>query len=205
MLPEIAGLLAIWLLAIVSPGPAFLVVSQAAVGRSRPTAFGVALGISVGTIIYAALTLWGFTAVVTQVAWLGTALRIAGALYLVYIGLLLFQSAGASAAEAAAPSASHDGAMAGFRLGMLTAITNPKAIAFYLSLFAVALPPEMPDAAKLILLGAGFFLEIAWYSLVAGVLSTGWPRRLYARAKRTIDRVLGAALLLLGVRLGAGH
>ena len=205
MLPEIAGLLAIWLLAIVSPGPAFLVVSQAAIGRSRRTAFGVALGISVGTTLYAALTLWGFTAVVAQVSWLGTALRIAGALYLIYIGLALFQAAGTNGAESPATAVEREGARAGFGLGMITALTNPKAIAFYLSLFAVALPPDMPNAAKLALLGAGFCLEIGWYSLVAGVLSTGGPRRLYARARRTIDRVLGAALLLLGVRLGAGH
>jgi threonine efflux protein len=205
LLPEVAGLLAIWMLAIVSPGPAFLVVSQAAVSRSRPTAFGVALGISVGTIIYAALTLWGFTAVVAQVAWVGTMLRIAGALYLIYIGLLLFQSAGSSSAEAEVPSELRGNARSGFRLGMLTALTNPKSIAFYLSLFAVALPPNMPNGEKLVLLASGFVLEIAWYSLVATVLSTGGPRRIYARAKRTIDRVLGAALLLLGVRLGAGN
>ena len=198
-------MLAIWLLAIVSPGPAFLVVSQSAVGRSRPTAFGVALGISVGTTIYAALTLWGFTTLVTQISWLGTVMRVAGALYLVYLGLSLFQGAGdaADAKPAGAPAErGRADAHAGFRLGMLTALTNPKAIAFYLSLFAVALPPSMTDGAKLALLAAGFSLEIGWYSLVAFVLSTGGPRRLYNRARRTIDRVLGAVLLLAGVRIG---
>ena len=201
---EIAGLLAIWLLAIVSPGPAFLVVSQSAVGRSRPAALGVALGISVGTILYAALTLWGFTAVVTQIAWLGTALRIMGAIYLVYLGLSLFQDAAREPASAPPNAAVPGGtdARAGFRLGMLTALTNPKAIAFYLSLFAVALPPDMTNASKIVLLAAGFGLEIGWYSLVALALSTGWPRRMYARARRTIDRVLGAVLLLAGVRIG---
>src|SRR5438132_12191534 len=144
LLPEIAGLLAIRMLAIVSPGPAFLVVSQAAVGRSRATAFGVALGISVGTIIYAALTLWGFTAVVARVGWLGTALRIAGALYLVYIGLSLFHSPGAPSVEHTPPESSPEGARTGFRLGMIPALTNPQSIAFYLSLFAAPLPPHIP-------------------------------------------------------------
>lgn len=205
MLPELAGLLAIWLLAIVSPGPAFLVVSQAAVGRSRAAALGISLGIAVGATFYAALTLWGFTALVAEIAWLGTVMRIAGALYLIYLGLSLFQGAEAAthAPEPHVPAAAD--ARAGFRLGLITALTNPKSIAFYLSLFAVALPPNMPDAAKVMLLAAGFCLEIGWYSLVACVLSTGWPRSVYARARRTIDRVLGAALLLLGVRLGAGH
>jgi threonine/homoserine/homoserine lactone efflux protein len=199
---ELAGLLAIWLLAVVSPGPAFLVLSQLAIGRSRASAFGASLGIALGAILYAALTLWGFTVVVTQVAWLGTALRIAGAVYLVYLGLSLFHSATeAEAAQPEIPTAQGD-FRAGLRIGLLTAITNPKAIAFFLSLFAVALPPDLSTGAKLTLLAAGFAIELGWYFLVACLLSTGWPRRMYARARRTIDRVLGAALLLAGVRIG---
>lgn len=187
---------------MVSPGPAFLVLSQLAIGRSRAAAFGAALGISLGAILYAALTLWGFTLVVSQIAWLGTALRIAGAVYLVYLGLSLFHAASeGEAARPQAPSAEGD-ARAGFRIGLITALTNPKAIAFFVSLFAVALPPDLTASSKLVLLGAGFAIELGWYVLVACVLSTGWPRRIYARARRTIDRVLGAVLLLAGVRIG---
>ena len=187
---------------MVSPGPAFLVLSQLAIGRSRAAAFGAALGISLGAILYAALTLWGFTLVVSQIAWLGTALRIAGAVYLVYLGLSLFHAASEGEAFAPqAPSAQGD-ARAGLRIGLITALTNPKAIAFFLSLFAVALPPDLTTSSKLVLLGAGFAIELGWYVLVACVLSTGWPRRVYGRARRTIDRVLGAVLLLAGVRIG---
>jgi threonine/homoserine/homoserine lactone efflux protein len=200
--PELASVLAIWLLAVVSPGPAFLVMSQAAMGRSRPAAIGTAFGITTGAMLYAALTLWGFTAVVMQIAWLGTALRVAGAVYLVYLGLMLFQSAAAAPAPGELEAERGGNARSGYRVGLLTALTNPKAIAFFLSLFAVALPPEMPGAAKWILLLAGFFIEIGWYLLVAFVLSSGGPRRLYARARATLDRVLGAGLLLLGVRIG---
>jgi threonine/homoserine/homoserine lactone efflux protein len=200
--PELASVLAIWLLAVVSPGPAFLVMSQAAMGRSRPAAIGTAFGITTGAMLYAALTLWGFTAVVVQIAWLGTALRIAGALYLVYLGLLLFQSASAAPATDEPEAARAGDARSGYRVGLLTALTNPKSIAFFLSLFAVALPPEMTSGAKWALLAAGFLIEIGWYLLVAFVLSSVGPRRLYARVRATVDRVLGAGLLLLGVRIG---
>jgi threonine/homoserine/homoserine lactone efflux protein len=199
---ELAGLLAIWALAVVSPGPAFLVLSQLAIGRSRAAALGASLGIALGAILYAALTLWGFTVVVGQIAWLGTALRIAGAVYLVYLGLSLFNAAADEGAARPAPPTREGDARAGLRIGLITALTNPKAIAFFLSLFAVALPAQMTTEAKLSLLGAGFAIELGWYFLVAVVLSSGWPRRMYARARRTIDRVLGAVLLLAGVRIG---
>ena len=201
--PHLAGLLAIWLLAVVSPGPAFLVLSQLAAGRSRAAALGAALGIATGAILFAALTLWGLGVLITQIAWLGTALRVAGAVYLIYLGLSLFHAASTEAGEAAVPVPPGRDALAGLRIGLLTALTNPKAIAFFLSLFAVALPPHLAAADKDVLLACGFAIELGWYLLVACALSTGWPRRLYARARRTIDRLLGAVLLLLGVRLGA--
>jgi len=139
---------------------------------------------------------------VTQVAWLGTALRIAGAIYLVYLGLALFHAASDGSASGERPASRDGDFTAGLRIGFLTAITNPKAIAFFLSLFAVALPPDLSTAGKLKLLAAGFAIELGWYALVVCLLSTGWPRRAYARARRTIDRVLGAVLLLAGVRIG---
>ena len=203
---DLAGVLAIWLLAVVSPGPAFLVLSQLAAGRSRAAGLGAALGIALGAILFAALTMWGMGVLVTRIAWLGTVLRIAGAIYLVYLGLMLFHGASQPAAAAAPVDAPRGrDALAGLRIGLLTALTNPKAIAFFLSLFAVALPPDLPLAAKLTLLAAGFSIELGWYVLVAFALSTGWLRTRYARMRTTIDRVLGAVLLLLGVRLGRNN
>src|SRR5262245_47456969 len=138
---DLLGVLAIWLLAVVSPGPAFLVLSQLAAGRSRAAALGAALGIALGAVLFAALTMWGLAVVVTQIAWLGTLLRVAGAVYLVYLGLGLFHAASAERSEAPAPRERGADEAAGLRIGLITALTNPKAIAFFLSLFAVALPP----------------------------------------------------------------
>lgn len=92
MTPSIAGVLAIWLLAVVSPGPAFLVLSRMAAGRSRVAAFGTALGIAACALLFAVLTLYGLAVVVTRISWLGYALRIAGAAYLVCLGIQLLRS-----------------------------------------------------------------------------------------------------------------
>jgi len=198
--PEMWGVLAIWILAVMSPGPAFLVLSQLAAGRSRSTAFGASLGIAVVAVAFAALTMCGLAVVVAEVGWLAAALRIAGAFYLIYLGLSLFRNSGAPPSEAAPAAAGRDFA-AGLRTGMLTAAGNPKAIAFFLSLFVVALPHDLSLAAKLELLASGFAIEMGWYALVGAVLSTPWVRRQYARARATIERVLGSALVLAGVRM----
>lgn len=202
---HLGPLLAVWLLAVVSPGPAFLMLSQLAAGRSRTAAFGAALGISLGAILFAALTLWGMAVVVTQIAWLGTALRIIGAMYLVYLGVSLFRAASKPVEEVAQEQPSGKDSWAGLRIGLLTALTNPKSVAFFLSLFAVMLPPDLSSAEKVVLLASGFTIEIGWYLLVAMALSTPTFRALYARARKPLERLLGATLLLLGIRLAAAE
>ena len=201
-LPELAAVLAVWALAVVSPGPAFLVITQLAVGRSRAVALWASLGQALGAVFYAALTLWGFAVLVSQIAWLGTALRIAGAIYLVYLGLSIFHAASRPPSNEAPPAPRATDAAAAFGIGLLTALTNPKAIAFFLSLFAVMLPAHLPLAGKATLLCAGFAMELAWYVVVSLALSTGGLQRLYRRARAPIEKLLGAVLLLLGVRIG---
>jgi threonine/homoserine/homoserine lactone efflux protein len=203
MTSSIAGVLAVWLLAVVSPGPAFLVLSRMAAGRSRAAALGTALGIALGALLFAALTMWGLAVVVTRISWVGYALRIAGAAYLVYLGIALLRSHPGAQLDVAATGPGD--AVHGLRTGLLTALTNPKAIAFFLSLFAVALPPDLTTGGKVFLLAAGFMIELGWYALVALALSTRRLRESYARMRTAIDRVLGSALIALGVRLGAQH
>ena len=200
--PEMWGVLAIWLLAVMSPGPAFLVLSQLAAGRSRATAAGASLGIAIVATTFAALTMGGLAVVVAQVGWLASALRIAGAFYLIYLGLTLFKESGGESHATREASGGRDFA-AGLRTGMLTAASNPKAIAFFLSLFVVALPHDLSFAAKAELLAAGFTIEIGWYALLATVLSTPWVRLRYARARATLERILGSALVLAGVRMSS--
>jgi threonine/homoserine/homoserine lactone efflux protein len=115
----------------------------------------------------------------------------------------LWRSHGGAAAEIPAPPGRD--ALHGVRVGFLTGLTNPKAIAFFLSLFAVALPPDLTASGKALLLAAGFGIELGWYVLVALALSTRRLREAYARLRTAIDRVLGSALIALGIRLGAQH
>jgi threonine/homoserine/homoserine lactone efflux protein len=195
----IIGVLAIWFLAVVSPGPAFLVVSQTAAGRSRRAALGVSLGIATGAILYATLTLMGLAVMITRISWLGYALRFVGAAYLIYLGITLWRAPrgdiGGEAIEGATLAK-------GFRTGLLTALTNPKGIAFFLSLFAVALPHDLTATQSVLLLSSGFAIELGWYVLVSLAFSTSQLRAGYLRARKAIERVLGSALVLLGLRLG---
>lgn len=198
----IIGATLIWLAAVVSPGPNFLVVSRLALSRSRRSAIGATFGIAIGSLIYAALTMFGLSVLILRFAWLGDTIRIVGGAYLVWLGIQAWRARPEHLNPAAAEAV--DGAtslLRGLRVGFLTEITNPKGIAFFLGLFAAAVPDSTPLWAKLVVLSAGGVIELAWYTAVAFVLSSGPMLAGYQRVRRTVDRVLGTLLIVLGLKV----
>jgi threonine efflux protein len=195
----IVGALVIWGAAIVSPGPNFLVVSHLALARSSSGALGAAVGIMLGAATYAALTMFGLSLLVAHLAGLGDVLRIIGGLYLVWLGVKLWRNLGipAEGDEIAVPLAGRGG----FATGLLTALTNPKAIAFFVGLFAAAVGPGTPLWAKATILGGGAAMELGWYSAVALALALSRPRLVYRRLRRAIDRTFGSLLVIFGIGL----
>src|SRR5437867_2164263 len=80
------------LLALMTPGPDFFIVSKAAISGSRRAAMMTALGVSVGVVAWAALALLGLHLLLQRVTWLQTFTRLAGGAYLVYLGFMMFKA-----------------------------------------------------------------------------------------------------------------
>jgi RhtB (resistance to homoserine/threonine) family protein len=198
----IIGATLIWLAAVVSPGPNFLVVSRLALSRSRRSAIGATVGITVGSLIYAALTMFGLSVLILRFAWLGDTIRIVGGAYLVWLGIQAWRARPENLNPTAAKEVQDvTSLLHGLRVGFLTEITNPKGIAFFLGLFAAAVPETTPLWAKLAVLSAGGMIEFAWYTAVSFALSSGPMLAGYLKVRRTVDRVLGTLLIVLGLKV----
>jgi RhtB (resistance to homoserine/threonine) family protein len=198
----IIGATLIWLAAVVSPGPNFLVVSRLALSRSRRSAIGATVGITVGSLIYAALTMFGLSVLILRFAWLGDTIRIVGGAYLVWLGIQAWRARPENLNPAAAKEVQDvTSLLHGLRVGFLTEITNPKGIAFFLGLFAAAIPETTPLWAKLAVLSAGGMIEFGWYTAVSFALSSGPMLAGYLKVRRTVDRVLGTLLIALGLKV----
>jgi threonine/homoserine/homoserine lactone efflux protein len=193
--------LALYLAVVVSPGPSFALVSRTAAGERR-AALGVTLGLAVGGAFYAVLTMTGMALVLSRIGGLAQALQIAGGLYLIYLGVRTWLDASAPLGAAdAGEGADASGFGTGARRGLLMCLSNPKAIAFFVGLYAAAVPPDTAFWAKgAILLGA-FTIEVAWYGTVTLVLSGRQVRRLYQRWRRLFERTMGVILAVFGLRL----
>lgn len=187
----------IQLLAVISPGPSFLITARTAVAQSRLDGFKVALGLGAGTVVWSSAALLGLNAVFHAVPVLFMAMKIAGALFLIYIAWQIFR-------HAAVPLKLETGAEPGgspFMKGFLTQIANPKVAVFFGSIFIAMLPAQVPLWMTLALIFIVSFNEVWWYSAVALFFGAGPVRAFYLRAKAWIDRVTGLFLGALGLRL----
>jgi threonine/homoserine/homoserine lactone efflux protein len=88
-----------------------------------------------------------------------------------------------------------------FWRAILIQMLNPKAAVFFGSVFLTMLSPDAPAWVTGVALGMVFVIEFGWYLVVATTLSSKPARRAYARAKAWVERIAGAWLALLGVKL----
>ena len=186
-------------LAMMSPGPDFLIVSSTALSRGRAHGIQAAVGIATGVLIYSTLALLGIAALLEQALWLAIALKVLGGLYLIYLGIAAWRSTFTSSGKTPPPKTAK--ARSAYVSGLLTNLTNPKFIAFCTSIFVFALTPETNLETKVALIAMAGISPLIWFSLVATVLSRPAMRARYQQARKTIDRIAGSIMILFGIKL----
>ena len=188
------------LLALMSPGPDFLFVSQMAVSRSRRQALFGVVGITLGIAVWAALALLGLHWLLQRLAWLQQLIALAGGLYLGWLGIALLRGAlrPAVATTVAAPPPRSD--LATLRTGLLTNLANPKAVVYFGSVFSGFLGDASAAArGQLWLLISAE--SLLWFALVALVFGIPLMRRGYLRLARGIDALAGVVFIGFGLHL----
>lgn len=91
-LPILLQIAAVYLVALVSPGPNFFMITQLSLAGKRRLGAASALGVGMGSTVWATLAMLGFAAVLQKIDWVYNGIRIAGALYLIYFGFKLLRS-----------------------------------------------------------------------------------------------------------------
>lgn len=200
---EFLAVVVITILAVISPGPDFAMVSRNSLMLSRRAGVLTALGIGLGVLVHVTYTLVGVGVLIQQSLWLFSAIKLMGAAYLVYLGIkmLLSKPTGASV-EGGVVSLSD---AAAFRTGFLTNALNPKTTIFIVSLFMQVVRSDTPLAVQI---GYGAFISVAhivWFSLVALCFSAGPVREQLMAVRHWIDRAFGGLLVGFGILLAVAN
>jgi threonine/homoserine/homoserine lactone efflux protein len=193
------------LLLNITPGPDLaLVISRAATQGARSGA-AAALGIGAGTFAHIAAAAIGLSALLVTSAWAFTVLKWAGAIYLIYVGLLMVVASFRAPLEPAQPAnSSQTSSLRGsFAQGFLTNVLNPKVAIFFLAFVPQFIDPESPVKAS------AFFIRGLTFNFtgtVCNLLFAFFADRLGRVSGRSdlkvwLDRVVGGVFVAFGVRL----
>ncbi len=196
-----AAILAALLIGAMSPGPSFIMVARNSIGLSRRDGFATAMGMGVGGMCFSGVALAGLYTLLSSVAWLYGALKVAGGAYLLYLALRIWRGASVPLLIDDDQPETMPDLRRSFWTGLSTQLTNPKTAIVYGSIFAALLPQDPPLWCYLALPPLVFAIEAGWYALVAMCFSGRVLRRGYLSAKVWIDRAASAAMTALGVRL----
>ena len=200
-----AALAGIFFLALMSPGPDFVVAVRNSIVHSRRIGIFTALGFALGVLIHIAYAVIGIAAIISQSILLFNIIKYAGAAYIIYLGFQALRSKGMG--KKAVDNALSQKAkrkmtdLKALRSGFITNVLNPKASLFFLAIFTQVVEPTTPILWQ-ITYGVSFaIMTFFWFALVATVLTQGPVRNLFLKATKWIDRVCGSVLIALGIKV----
>lgn len=178
-------------LALLSPGPDFFLIARTAIASGWRVASGACVGIALGNGVFIVLAFTG-------VSILFELLQLAGAVYLVYLGIAFLRHAGSTRMSPTSASSAPTW-WRNLQMGLLSGLLNPKNGLFYASLASL-----VAGSSTMWLLSYGIWMfcaVLAWDLLVA--VSIGHPRvlRRFSSALPLLERLSGLVLLLLGIGL----
>jgi len=201
-LPGILLAYSAFLLAIASPGPNVLAVIGTSMSVNRSSGMALAIGVATGSFSWAVLTVFGLSTILAAYAEALLIIKVFGGLYLLWLAYKSFKSAASSHDIKAVELAGGLRTPLGyFKRGYIIQMTNPKAALAWIAIISLGLKDGAPLwVAAAIVLGT-FALSMAVHLLYAIVFSTPVMVRIYSKARRVIQGVLGAFFAVAGLRL----
>jgi len=192
-----------------TPGPDTAYIVGRSVGQGRSAGLVSALGISSGCCVHSLACAFGLTALLAASAAAFTVIKLVGAIYLIYLGvMLLLKRPAADLLDEAPPQVATRSLRALFLQGFWTNVLNPKVVLFFVSFFPqfVSAGSEHKTLAFLVLGGVFVVMSTIWNSGVAWLAGTV-TRRMgnNPSLRRWLDRVIGSAFVGLGIKLATVH
>lgn len=193
----------------ITPGADMALVMRHAIANGRRGAFFTTLGINLGCLAHATASALGLSVILSQSALAYETMKLAGAGYLLYLGVQTLREARSPSAASCQESTAADSTTVApssparcFAHGLLTNLLNPKVALFYLTFLPQFISPrENVLAQSLLLATIHNVMGFLWLNLYAGLIDRFARMMSSGPVKRRIQAVTGALLMGLGLRL----
>ena len=186
--------------AILSPGPGVIAVSQSAFALGRARALPYGWGLAIGASLWCLFSLLGLTVLFRLLPWTYVALTVLGGAYLVWVAWKMWRHA-----PDPLPDPAEGGRGIGFASGMVLNLSNPKPALFYSAVILSIFPPPLSALDKGAIYLTAVSVELGFYTALASLMALPLLRRRYYAAKFWIDRGAATAIGLLGLSLILRH
>ncbi len=197
----LAALVAIYIPALAIPGPNFLAVTRASLDVSRRHGIVTALGVASGSTLQATIAAASVSLLLAHAGPVQRVVALLGGAYLLYVARAIWRQAAARQTASTTTHPEAGSVASSYWGGLLTNLTNPKALVFFSTIFAGLLGPEAPLASRIIGVIAICVLSTLWNLSLATVFTRPRVRLAYARVRPALLRTTAVVLGGFGLRL----
>ncbi|MDD4609626.1 MAG: LysE family transporter [Bacteroidaceae bacterium] len=191
----------IHLLALISPGPDFIVAIKNAMTYSRKTGLWTAIGFSLGITVHISYCIAGLAVLLTKYIFLFATIKYLGAIYLMYLGIRTLIAKKKMVQMADKQKTKDISPLQSVRIGFLTNLLNPKATLFILSLFTLAISPDTSYATLTIICIVMVLSTALWFMFVAYFFTQKRVLVVFNRFQHTFNKLFGGLLLAVGIKV----
>lgn len=200
--PQLMAAYTLYLVTVVTPGPANLAIMGTAMNEGRKRAVIIALGIFTGSCTWAIAAALGLAAVLTRYGEVLQILKVLGGLYMLWLAFKAARGLGrkASAQDLEKP-VSDKRASHLYLTGYAIHLTNPKAIFGWLATISLGLPPGASASSVVLVVGGCLLTGFTVFMSYAFLFSTRRAVSLYRSARRPLDALMALVFGAAGVKM----
>lgn len=188
------------LIATASPGPATLAIAGTSMNSGRQYGLAIAAGITSGSLIWSVSAALGLGALMHTNLWVVEFMRYFGACYLLYLAYKSARSA-LTKSQSSTLYVMVSSKRAAYAKGLALHLTNPKAILFFGSLFAIGVPPDSPPGSLAIVIAAVGLQSLIIFHGYALLFSSAPMVAGYTKLRRWFEAIFAVAFGAAGLKI----
>lgn len=201
MLEQVLVIVSVTALVMISPGPDMVLVLRNTLVSGRRAGMQTSIGILSGNLVHITYCVLGIGLLISRSIVAFSALKYAGAAYLIYLGIMSFR------AEAKTFDANDiercRRSRPWFVQGFVNNLLNPKGALFYLGVFTTVITPQTSASGMLLLVSMMMLVSASFWLLFVYTLDRPAIRESIGQSQQAVNRIFGVLLVLLGIRVAS--